>query len=116
MQIEEQGMPKNITVHQQTFSGDPGLPMIDKINAVLTGLNELNKDGSSKIQFFKAKKDAKLIDGCLTTFSLSSDGRLLAWFKKGQFKYEKDKYKAMYEWYIKNAEFNTKKPRKRDLN
>lgn len=114
--IKEHGFSKEITVSEETFSGDPGLPRVDEIELVLSQLNNLNLDGSSKIQFFKAKKDAKLIKGIILTFALSSNGRILAWFKKNQFNSENEKYEVLYKWYVKNADFNLISPRKRQIN
>ena len=113
--IKEFGLSKEIIVSKEIFSGDLGLPQVDEIEATLSKLNNLNKDGSSKIQFFKAKKDAKLINGIILTFALSSSGRLLTWFKKEQFNSEDEKYKELYKWYIKNANFDLITPRKRQI-
>jgi|SRR3989344_2296388 len=113
-EIKEAGLSKEIKVTEQTLFGDPGLPRLDEINSVLSKL-ELNTDGSAKIRFFKAKKDAKIIAGALTTFALSSDGRVLAWFRKDQFSSEVDKYTALYNWYLDNAHFNLITPRKRTI-
>ncbi len=114
--IKELGIPKEISVSEETFSGDPGLPQIDEIENIITNLNNLNTDGSSKIQFFKAKKDASLLQGILVTFCISSNGRLLGWFKKDQFDSEETKYKTLHKWYKANAEFNLLIPHKRKIN
>lgn len=114
-EIKDAGIPKNIRVSEETFFGDPGLPKLKEIESALSKLKEFNNDGTSKIQFFKSKKDAKLIKGALTTFALSSDGRLLAWFRKNQFDDENGKHSALYEWYLKNADFNLITPRKRSV-